>query len=65
MRIFRGGGHLGVTVSCQSSLKSIGKNWNSYLAIWSVAVAKKELSIMQNISEGQLGVTELPGQPQG
>ena len=52
-------------MSCQSSLKSIGKNWNSYMAIWSVAVAKKELSIMQNISEGQLGVTELPGQPQG
>ena len=52
-------------MSCQSSLKSIGKNWNSYLAIWGVAVAKKRVKHHANISEGQLGVTELPGQPQG
>ena len=52
-------------MSCQSSLKSIGKNWNSYLAIWGVAVAKKRVKHHAKYFGGSVGVTELPGQPQG
>ena len=52
-------------MSCQSSLKSIGKNWNSYQAIWDLADAKRRVKHQANISEGLLGVTvELPGWPQ-